>query len=118
MDTELSHNLRNLRYYLIYKHEVYDVDYLEDGGEIRDEEPEDVKPPKFCGGPDAFTIGILRKPPNPVRDLAYNNMKDDQKEIKLGYLETKKPQLGMTGYQDESNLYVSVFPPRDKSEKI
>lgn len=110
MDTEPSHNLRH---YLIYKYEVYDVDYLEDGGEIRDEEPEDVKPPTFCGGPEAFTIGILRN-----RDLAYNNVKDDQIELELEVLETKKPQLAMAGYQDESNPYVPVFPPRDKSEKI
>lgn len=40
VDTESFHSLR---YYLIYKYEVYDVDYLEDAGEIRDKEPEDVK---------------------------------------------------------------------------
>ena len=115
VDTE---SLHNLRYYLIYKYEVYGVDYLEDGGEIRDEEPEDVKPPTFCGGPEAFTIGILRRPQNPVRDMTYNKVKNDQNEIELEVLETKKPQLSMTGYQDESNPYVAVFPPRDKSEKI
>lgn len=114
VDTKSS---RKLRYYLIYKYEVYDVDYLEDGGQIRDEEPEDVKPPAFCGGPDAFTIGILRRPRNPVRDLRYKNMLDEN-EIVIQVLETKKPQLAMTGYQDESNPYVPVFPPRDKAEKI
>lgn len=45
-------------------------------------------------------------------------MKDDQIELELEVLETKKPQLAMAGYQDESNPYVPVFPPRDKSEKI
>lgn len=115
MDTEPSHKLQ---YYLIYKYEVYDVDYLEYGGEIRDEEPEAIKPPTFCGGPEAFTIGILKRPTSPVRDLAYNSVKDDQNEIELEVLETKKPQLAMTGYQDESNPYVPVFPQRDKSEKI
>lgn len=115
VDTVLS---QKLRYYLIYKYEVYDVEYLEGGGERRDEEPEDVKPPTFCKGPQAFTIGLLKKPQNPVRDMTYENMKNDQDEIELEVLETKKPQLAMAGYKDDQNPYVPLFLPRDKSKNI
>ena len=48
-----------LKYYLIYKYEVYDVEYLDSGGERRVEEPEQNEPPKLCNGSDAFTVAIL-----------------------------------------------------------
>ena len=109
---------QKLKYYMIYNYEVYDVEYLEDGGERRDEEPEDVKPPTFCKGSQAFTIDLLKKPQNPVQDMTYENVKNDQNEIELEVLETKKPQLAMAAYKDEQNPYVPMFLPRDNSKNI
>lgn len=116
VDTVLSHKLR---YYLIYRYEVdEEAESRKDDSEERKKEPEGETPPTFYMGSQAFTIGLLKKPQNPVQDMTYENVTNDQNEIELEVLETKKPQLALAGYKDEQNPFVPLFLPRDKSTNI
>lgn len=96
---------------LIYKYEVYGVEYLDDGDEIRDEEPAQESPPKFCDGPIAFTVAFWEKPKgsNVLEFPDRTSLRDND----LHVVSTKKPSLAEAGYKNERYPYVPVFPPRD-----
>lgn len=96
---------------LIYKYEVYGVDYLDDGDETRDEEPEQESPPKFCDGPIAFTVAFWERPKqsNILEFPDRTSLRDND----LHVVSTKKPSLAEAGYKNERYPYVPVFFPRD-----
>ena len=104
-----------LKYYLIYKYEVYDVEYFYDGGERRDEEPECNEPPKLCNGPDAFTVAILEVPRQQMtlRIMAAAKFSDDKDKIRLHVVSTRKPGLTIAGYKDADHPYMPAFAPLD-----
>ena len=97
--------------FLVYKYEVYDVVYLDDGGETRDEEPEQESPPKFCDGPIAFTVAFWERPKRNgiLRFSDCTSLRDTD----LYVVSTKKPGIAEAGYKDDKCPYVPVFPPRD-----
>lgn len=113
MDTALT---PQLKLYLIYKYEVYETEYLDDGGEKRDEEPEQKEPPRVCDGPHAFTIAEAQHLNwEYVRDTMerYGTMDMGTGNILLNVVSTKKPSLAVAGYKDADHPYVPVFSPRD-----
>lgn len=97
--------------FLIYKYEVYGVEYLDDGDEARDEEPEQKSPPKFCDGPIAFTVAIWERP---ERSIIFEfSDRTSLRDTDLHVVSTKKPMLAEAGYKNKRYPYVPVFPPRD-----
>ena len=79
-----------LKYYLIYKYEVYDVECLDSGGERRVEEPEQNEPPKLCNGPDAFTVAISEVPgQNTLKVIAAAKFDDGKDKIQLHVVSTR-----------------------------
>lgn len=110
------------KFYLIYSYEVYDVEYV-DGVEIRTEEPEQEEPPKFCEGPDGFTVAVLESPILKSPFLDGNILTEEQyanllkfgqgNQIRLSVLSTKKPDLAQAAYQDADHPYAPIFSSRD-----
>lgn len=121
MDTASTHWWKC---YLVYKYEVYGTKYLDDGGEKRDEEPEEKEPPRFCNGFNAFTIAETSlqylqhiedtklEGRRVVEGIGLTDLVDLE-EIPLRVVSTKKPSLAVAGYKDADHPYVPVFSPRD-----
>lgn len=115
-----AHGWRKQEFLLIYSYKVYDADYLDDGTETRSEEPEHKEPPRFCNGPDAFTVAICE---TGTSLLSKSDVKDELHvsseelprlpDIRLTVRSVKKPDLGLAGYVDDQNPYFPVFLPGD-----
>ena len=111
----LALDVHQVKYYIIYKYEVYEVEYSDDGGEIRNEEPEQKEVPKFCHGPDGFTVAVWEPKKTPIRRWDQNIRSAARYgEIRLRVVSTKKPSLAVAGFKDTKDPYVPVFSPRDR----
>ena len=97
---------------LVYKYEVYGVEYLDDGNERRDEEPEQENPSRFCNGPIAFTVAFWEKRKQGSNVLKFPDSAS-LKDNDLHVVSTKKPSLTEAGYKNEKHPYVPIFPPQD-----
>ena len=81
------------------------------------EESEHEKPPRFCNGPDAFTVAVCEtgtsllsksvvRGPLPVAPEERPGLPD----MKLAVRSVKKPELTVAGYVDDEHPYIPVFP--------
>lgn len=96
-----------VKFFLIYKYEVYGVEYLNDGNETRDEESEQETPPQFCNRPIPFTVAFWekRKQGNMLKFADSNSLKDND----LHVMSTKKPRLAEAGYKTKNILMFQYF---------
>lgn len=114
---DAANGWRKKEFVLVYKYEVYSIDYLDDGSEKRSEEAEHGEPPEFCNGPDAFTVAVCE---TGTSLLSKSDIKDNPVEsseepprlpdIRLTVRSVKKPDLAVAGYVNDANPYVPVFP--------
>ena len=91
-----------LKFYLVYN----------EGGERNVEEPDQDELPKFCDGPEPFTVAVWKNS-STIALRSVQRPEDGGRHldnIDLEVVSIKKPDLGVAGYKDANHPYIPVFP--------